>query len=70
MSRFVKLAALSAVMIAASVFSAPKSAEAHGWGYGGYGYSYRPYVYNYYRPYVPVYQVYVPTYSYGFGYGY
>lgn len=66
MSRLVKLVALSAVMIAASVFAAPKSAEAHGYGYG-YSYGYRPYV-NYYRPYVPVYPVYVPTYSYGFCY--
>jgi hypothetical protein len=56
-------------MIAASIFAAPKSAEAHGFGYG-YSY-YRPYYYNYYRPYyAPVY-VY-PTYSYGYfgGYGY
>jgi hypothetical protein len=67
MSRLIKLAALSAVMIAASVFTAPKSAEAHGYGYG-YGYGYRPYVYNYYRPYVPVYPVYAPTYSYGICY--
>jgi hypothetical protein len=71
MSRLVKLCVLSAVMIAASVFAAPKSAEAHGYGYG-YGYGFRPYYYNYYRPYVPVYKVYIPTYSYGYygGYGY
>jgi hypothetical protein len=63
MNRVIKLAILSVVMIAASVFAAPKSADA---GYG-YGYGYRSYNYNYYRPYVaPVY--YTPVYSYGYCY--
>ena len=64
MNRFVNLAVLSVVMIAASVFATPKSADA-GYGYGhGYGYS----SYNYYRPsynyYTPSY--YTPSYNYGY----
>jgi hypothetical protein len=50
MSRLLKLIAIPAVILGASLFVSPKSAEAHGWGYG-YGYSYyRPYTYNYYTP--------------------
>jgi hypothetical protein len=66
MNRVIKLAVLSVVMIAASVFAAPKSADA-GYGYG-YGYGYRSYGYNnYYRPYyAPVYVA--PVYNYGFCY--
>ena len=72
MSRLVKLCVLSAVMVAASMFAAPKSAEAHGYGYGHSYYRPSYSYYNYYRPYVPVYKVYIPTYSYGYygGYGY
>lgn len=48
MKRLLKLVAIPAVILGASVFATPKSAEAH-WGYG-YGYSYyRPY-YSYYTP--------------------
>lgn len=65
MNRVIKLAVLSVVMIAASVFAAPKSADA-GYGYG-YGYQSYGYNYNYYRPYyAPTY--YTPVYSYGFCY--
>jgi hypothetical protein len=69
MSRLLKICVFSAVMIAGSIFAAPK-AEAHGYGFYGHSY-YRPYYYNYYRPiYTPIY-VY-PTYNYGYfgGYGY
>ncbi len=58
MSRLIKICVFSAVVVAGSLFSAPK-AEA-GYGYG-YGYGYRP-SYNYYAP-----TYYAPTY---FGYGY
>jgi hypothetical protein len=52
MSRLLKLIAIPAVILTASLFAAPKAADA-GYGYGyGYGYSYyRPYVYSsYYYP--------------------
>ncbi len=66
MNRVIKLAVLSVVMIAASVFAAPKSADA---GYG-YGYGYRSYGYNHYTPtyYTPSY--YTPSYNYGYFGGY
>ena len=50
MSRLLKLVAIPAVILGASMFATPKSAEAHGWGYGYQSY-YRPYTYNYYTPY-------------------
>ncbi len=62
MSRLLKLIATAAVILTASLFAAPKAADA-GYGYGyGYGYSYyRPYYsYNYYTP------SYYPSYSYGY----
>ena len=66
MNRMIKLAVLSVAIVAASVFAAPKSADA-GYGYG-YGYGYSSYGYNnYYRPYyAPTY--YTPVYSYGYCY--
>ncbi len=66
MNRFIKICVFSAVVVAGSLFSAPKAAEA-GYGYG-YGYGYRP-SYNYYAPtyYAPTY--YAPSYSYGYNYG-
>ena len=60
MSRLIKICVFSALVVAGSLFSAPKAAEA--------GYGYRP-SYNYH--YAPTY--YAPTYyapSYGFGYSY
>lgn len=59
MSRLLKLIAIPAVILGASLFAAPKAAEAHGFGYG-YGYGYN----SYYRPYYQSY--YYPTYSYGY----
>jgi hypothetical protein len=66
MNRLIKICVFSAVVVAGSLFSAPKAAEA-GYGYG-YGYGYRP-SYNYYAPtyYAPTY--YAPSYSYGYSYG-
>ena len=51
MSRLLKLIAIPAVILGASLLVSPKSADA-GYGYGyGYGHSYyRPYSYNYYTP--------------------
>ncbi len=66
MNRLVKLCIFSAVVVAGSIFSAPKAAEA-GYGYGyGYGYhSYNYYAPSYYAPsyYAPSY--YAPSYGYG-----
>lgn len=63
MSRLLKLIAIPAVIIGASLFAAPK-AEAHGFGYGyGYYNYYRPYSYNYYSPFYSSYYVY-PSYNY------
>ena len=64
MSRLLKLVAIPAVILGASLFATPK-ANAH-WGYG-YGYShYHPtYTYTYYTPtYYPSYYSY-PSYNYG-----
>jgi hypothetical protein len=66
MNRLVKLCVLSAVMIAASMFAAPKAEAGYGYGYG-YGYRSYSYGYNYYKPYyAPAYR-YVPSYNYGYG---
>jgi hypothetical protein len=63
MNRLVKLVVFSAVVVAGSLFSAPK-AEA-GYGYG-YGYGYRSY--HYAPRYVaPIYVA--PVYNYGYSYG-
>ena len=64
MNRLIKLCVFSAVVVAGSVFSAPKTAEA-GYGYG-YGYGYRAHYHSYYAPrYVaPIY--YTPVYNYGY----
>ena len=66
MNRLIKICVFSALLVAGSLFSAPKAAEA-GYGYG-YGYGYRP-SYNYYTPtyYAPTY--YAPSYNYGYNFG-
>lgn len=68
MNRLVKLCIFSAIVVAGSVFSAPKAAEAgYGYGYGhSYGHrSYYRYTPSYYAPtyYAPTY--YAPSYNYG-----
>ena len=69
MKRLLKLVAIPAVMVAASVFATPSTASA-GWGYGyGHSYGYRPYVKHHYTPsyYTPSYYSY-PVYYGGFCY--
>lgn len=61
MNRLIKICVFSAVVVAGSLFSAPKADAGYGYGYGyrpSYNYHYSP---SYYAP-----TYYAPSYSYGY----